>query len=93
MHTLTSAPVVELSQVGMARRGWPAMCWPAGFCTTRPVARLGPLVHSGHARPHSSFPGAAASVPEGLVETLTVLRLGCRRPWPAPYGAPTPSSR
>jgi hypothetical protein len=36
MHTLTSAPVVELSQVGMARRGWPAMCWPAGFCTTRP---------------------------------------------------------
>src|SRR6266567_5191114 len=41
-------------------------------------------------KPH---PGAAASLREGLTETLTVLRLGRRRPWHAPCAPPTPSSR
>jgi putative transposase len=40
-----------------------------------------------------THPGAAASLREGLPETLTVPRLACRRPWPAPSPAPTPSSR
>jgi transposase-like protein len=40
-----------------------------------------------------AHPGAAASLREGMAETLTVLRLGCRRPWHGPYGARTPSSR
>jgi putative transposase len=40
-----------------------------------------------------SHPGAAGSLREGLAETLTIGRLGCRRPWPGPCAAPTPSSR
>jgi putative transposase len=40
-----------------------------------------------------SHPGAAASLREGLAETLTMLRLGCRRRWPARCGPPTRSSR
>lgn len=36
-----------------------------------------------------THPSAAASVREGLEETLTVLRLGCRPPWPDPCAAPT----
>ena len=36
-------------------------------------------------------PGAAASVREGLEETLTVLHLVYRAPWPAPCAAPTAS--
>jgi transposase-like protein len=38
-------------------------------------------------------PGAAASLREGLAETPTVPRLGCRPPWPARCAPPTPSSR
>jgi putative transposase len=40
-----------------------------------------------------THPGAAASLREGMAETLTVLRLGCRRPWPARCAQRTPSSR
>lgn len=41
----------------------------------------------------STHPGAAASLREGMTETLTVLRLHVPRPWPAPCGRPTPSNR
>ena len=40
-----------------------------------------------------THPGAAASLREGLPETLTVLRLGCRPPWHARCAARTASSR
>jgi putative transposase len=40
-----------------------------------------------------THPGAAASLREGLAETLTVLRLGVPPTLPAPYAAPIPSSR
>jgi putative transposase len=38
-------------------------------------------------------PGAAASLREGMAETLTVLRLEVRPPWPARSAPRTPSSR
>ena len=38
-----------------------------------------------------THPSAGASLREGLQETLTVLRLGCRRPWPTPCDPPTRS--
>ena len=38
-----------------------------------------------------THPGAAASLREGLAETLTVLRLGVPRRWPARCARPTPS--
>jgi putative transposase len=40
-----------------------------------------------------SHPGAAASLREGLVETLTVTRLGVPPTSAGPCAAPTPSSR
>jgi hypothetical protein len=84
MHTLTSAPVVELSQVGMARRGWPAMCWPAGFCTTRPSLDWDPSSipvmraplelprcrRVGARGPGRDADGAAAGMPATLARTL-----------------------
>ena len=39
----------------------------------------------------TTHPSAAASLREGLPETLTVLRLGYRRRWPAPCAPPTRS--
>jgi transposase-like protein len=38
-----------------------------------------------------AHPGAAASLREGLAETLTITRLACRRRWRARYAAPTRS--
>jgi len=38
-----------------------------------------------------THPGAAASLREGMTETLTVLRLGVPRRWPARCARPTPS--
>jgi putative transposase len=38
-----------------------------------------------------AHPSAAASLREGLAETLTVLRLGVPPPWRERYGPPTPS--
>ena len=38
-----------------------------------------------------THPGAAASLREGMAETLTVLRLGVPRRWPARCARPTPS--
>jgi hypothetical protein len=40
-----------------------------------------------------THPGAAASVREGLDDTLTVLRLNVSPPWPAPCARLTASSR
>jgi hypothetical protein len=40
-----------------------------------------------------THPGAAASLREGLAETLTVLRLGVPPTWPARCAPPTPSNR
>jgi len=40
-----------------------------------------------------THPGAAASLREGMAETLTVLRLGVPPTWPGPSTARTPSSR
>ena len=40
-----------------------------------------------------THPGAAASLREGLSETLTVLRLACLRPWRARYAPPTRSNQ
>jgi putative transposase len=40
-----------------------------------------------------SHPGAAASLREGLAETLTIGRLGVTRPWLGRCAAPTASSR
>jgi transposase-like protein len=39
-----------------------------------------------------AHPGAAASLREGLAETLTTAGSASRRPWPGPCAAPTPSS-
>ena len=40
-----------------------------------------------------SHPGAAASLREGLAETLTIGRLACHPPWLERCAPPTPSSR
>ena len=40
-----------------------------------------------------THPGAAASLREGMTETLTILRLGVPPTWPAPCTARTRSSR
>ena len=40
-----------------------------------------------------SHPGAAASLREGLAETLTITRLGVPRRWLERCGPPTPSSQ
>ena len=40
-----------------------------------------------------AHPGAAASLREGLAETLTIGRLACLPRWLEPYAAPTRSSR
>jgi putative transposase len=40
-----------------------------------------------------THPGAAASLREGMAETLTIVRLGGRPPWPARCARPTRSSR
>jgi putative transposase len=40
-----------------------------------------------------THPGAAASLREGMTETLTVLRLGVPPTLPAPCAVPTASSR
>jgi transposase-like protein len=42
---------------------------------------------------HRPHPGAAASLREGLAETLTILRLGCHPRWPVPCAARTRSNR
>ncbi len=39
-----------------------------------------------------THPSAAASLREGLAETLTVLAWTCHPPWPAPSARRTPSS-